>query len=155
MGGAAKTVNKRSDVIKFGDQLLADHGAQWLDLRSDLWGREASCLGKAMVQRHQTPLQFDETTVVVHQSPPKNARKKNRTMELVSICQDSGLQLRLFISRMLKPRCSSMQFSNGRFVLQRHFSSQDQHWEVIQESWQCLRMFYLDPGTILNQGRVS
>ena len=119
MGGAAKTVNKRSDVIKFGDQLLADHGAQWLDLRSDLWGREASCLGKAMVQRHQTPLQFDETTVVVHQSPPKNARKKNRTMELVSICQDSGLQLRLFISRMLNPvapACNSRMvdsFCNG------------------------------------------
>jgi hypothetical protein len=37
-----------------------------------------------MVQRHQAPLQFDEATVVVHQSPPKKMQRRGkRRMELV------------------------------------------------------------------------
>lgn len=70
-----KTVNKRSDVIKFGDQLLAGYGAQGWTFRSDLWGQEASCLGNAMVQRHEAPLQFDEATMVVHQIPSKKCKE--------------------------------------------------------------------------------
>jgi hypothetical protein len=57
-----------------------------------------------MVQRHQTPPQFDEATVVVHQSPPKNA-KGNRRMEL-SWCQYAkmvGFAATDFIGRMLTP----------------------------------------------------
>ena len=142
-GGAAKLFNKRSDVIKIGDRLLVGSWRPELGLGSGLWGQEASCLGKAMVQRHQVPLQFDEATVVVHQSPPKNAKKGNRRMELVSICQDGGLQLRISLAGC-SPRCSSMQFSNRRLVLQRHSSSQDQHWKVIQDGNVCVCSWTLE-----------
>jgi hypothetical protein len=82
-------------------------------------------------------------------------QRESTGMELVLICQDGGLHLGNFIGRMLTPSLY-MQFSNRRFVLQWYFqravSSQDQNREVIKESWKCLCMFYLDPGTILNQG---
>jgi hypothetical protein len=81
----------------------------------------------------------------------KFAKKGNRTMEMGVDMPRQWLRSYALHWQDAPPRCSRMQFSKRRFILQRHFSSQDQHWEVIQESWQCLRMFYLDLATILNQ----
>lgn len=97
--GRCKAVNKRSDVIKIGDRLLVGHGAQ-------SWAFVAVC-GAKKLHVLERPWCKDikhrcSLTKVVHQSPPKkNAKKGNRRMELVSICQDGGLQLR--IGRMLAP----------------------------------------------------
>jgi hypothetical protein len=68
-----------------------------------LWGQEASYLGKAMMQRHQAPLQFDEATVVVHQSPPKIAKKGEQEDGVGVDMPRRWLAATDFISRMLTP----------------------------------------------------
>jgi hypothetical protein len=117
------------------------------------WAKKRHVLEKPWCKDIKAPLEFDEATVVVHQSPPEEICKEGKQDDGVGV--DMPRQwLRSYALHWqdAQPRCSRMQFSNRRFILQRHFSSQDQHWEVIQESWQCLRMFYLDLATILNQG---
>ena len=73
--GVLQNCQQEERCHKIGDRLLVGHGAQSWASRSGLLGQEASCLGKAMVQRHQAPLEFDEATVVVHQSPPKKCKE--------------------------------------------------------------------------------
>jgi len=68
------------------------------------WAKKRHVLEKPWCKDIKAPLEFDEATVVVHQSPPKKFVKKgNRRMELVSICQGSGSSATHFIGRMLNP----------------------------------------------------
>jgi hypothetical protein len=121
--GRCKTVNKRSDVIKIGDRPLVGHDAQ-------SWAFVAVCGAKKLhiLERpwckdikHRCSLMKLPWLFI---NPLQKNAKKGKEEDGVG-CQYAKTVACSYGFHLAgcSPRCSRMQFSNHRFVLQRHFSS--------------------------------